>query len=81
LPGGSIGTQYIDLLNEELNYLSAGTFPSERVIVYCSVMLLCDRFVRKGSDIYRVLERRMTMWQNGQFDALLQEATCCDLSE
>jgi len=80
LPGGSIGKKYIDLLNEELNYSSAGAFPSERVIVYCSVMLQRDRLVRKGSGIHRLLERRMAMWQNGQFDALLQEATRCDLS-
>jgi len=74
LPGGSIGKKYIDLL---LHYLSAGAFPSERVIV---VMLQHDRLVRKGSDIRRLLEGRMAMWKNGQFDALLQEAARCDLS-
>ena len=80
LPGGSIGKKYIDILSEELHYLSAGAFPSERVIVFCSVMLQCDRLIRKGTDIRRLLERHMAMWQNRQFDALLQEAARCDLS-
>jgi len=52
LPGGSIGKKYIDLLNEELHYLSVGAFPSERIIVFCSVMLQRDGLVRKGSDIH-----------------------------
>jgi len=43
LSGGSVGK---NMLNEELHYLSAGAFPSERVIVFCSVMLQCDCMVR-----------------------------------
>ena len=80
LPGGLIGKKYIDILSEELHYLSAGAFPSERVIVFCSVMLQRDRLIWKGTDIRRLLERRMAMWQNRQFDALLQETARCDLS-
>ena len=42
LPGGSIGKKYIDLLCDELQYLSLGTYHSERVIVFCFVMLQRD---------------------------------------
>ena len=80
LPGGSTGKKYIDILNEELHYLFAGAFPSEKVIVFCSVMLQRDCLIRKGTDIYQLPERCMAMWQNGQFDALLQEARHCNLS-
>ena len=74
LPGGSIGKKYIDILNEKLHHLSAGAFLSERVIVFCSVILQSDHLIWKGTDSCQLLERHMAMWQNGQFDALLQEA-------
>ena len=80
LPGGSIGKKYIDLLCEELQYLSLGTYHSERVIVFCAMMLQRDRLVRKGCDIRRLLERRMKLWRDEQFDTLLQEAVRCDQS-
>ena len=80
LPGGSIGKKCIDLLCEELQYLSLGTYHSERVIVFCAMMLRRDRLVRKGCDIRRLLESRMKLWRDGQFDALLQEAVRCDQS-
>ena len=37
-------------------------------------MLQSDRLIWKGTDSRRLLEHHMAMWQNGQFDALLQEA-------
>ena len=55
LPGGSIGRKYIDLLCAELQHLSLGTYHSEQVIVFCSVMLQRDHLVRKGCDICRFL--------------------------
>ena len=36
--------------------------------------------MRKGCDIRRLLERRMNLWRDEQFDVLLQEAVCCDHS-
>ena len=74
LPGGSIGKKYIDLLCKELQYLSLGTYHSERVIVFCAMMLQRDRLVSKDCDIRYLLERSMKLWHDGQFDALLQEA-------
>ena len=62
LPGGSTGKHYVELLCDELRYLSLGTYCSERLIVFCSLMLQRDRFVRKGCDIRRLLERRMKLW-------------------
>ena len=39
LPGGSVGRRYVDLLVDEVNHLAAGNHPSERVLVYGSVIL------------------------------------------
>ena len=72
--------QYVELLCEELQYLSLGTYRSERLLVFCSLMLQRDRLVRKGCDIRRLLERRMKLWRDEQFDVLLQEAVRCDQS-
>ena len=80
LPGGSIGKKYIDLLCEELQYLSLGTYHSERVIVFGVMMLQRDCLVRKGCDIRHLLERRKKLWRDEQFDTLVQEAVRCDQS-
>ena len=78
LPGGSVGRRYVDLLVDEVNYLATVNYPSERVLVCGSVILQCDKSVKKGADIRRLLERQITLWQQGDFDLLLQEAERCD---
>ena len=78
LPGGSIGRKYVDVLTEEVSHLAAGNYPSERVLVYSSVILQRDRMVRKGADVRRLLERRIMLWRQDKFDLLLQEATRCN---
>jgi len=61
LPGGSIGKKYIDLLSDELQYLSLCTYYSECLIVFCSVILQRDHLVCKSCDIHHLLERRMNL--------------------
>ena len=78
LPGGSIGRKYIDVLTEEISHLAAGNYPSERVLVFSSVMLQRDRMVRKGADIRRLLDRRIKLWRQESYDLLLQEAARCN---
>ena len=80
LPDGSIGRKYIELLCAELHHLSLGTYHSERAIVFCSVMLQQDHLVHKGCDICRLLERRMNLWCDEQYDLLIQEAIHCNCS-
>ena len=78
LPGGSVGRKYVDALTDEVSHLASGNYPSERLIVFSSVILQCDRTVKKGCDIRRLLERRLGLWHEGKFDVLLQEAMRCD---
>ena len=78
LPGGAVGCQYVDLLSEEVAYLSSGNFSSDRLIVFSASMLQRDRMISKTVDIRGVLERRMRMWKDEEFDLLLQEAVRCD---
>ena len=77
IPGGPTGRRYVDLLTEEVQHLAVGNFPSERVLVFSSVMLQRDRMVCKGADIRRLLDRLIGQWCDGHFDLLVQEADCC----
>ena len=78
LSGGSVGRRYLDTLIDEANHLAAGNYPSERVLVCGSVILQCDKSVKKGADIRHLLKRRITLWQQDNFYLLLQEAERCD---
>ena len=68
------------MLTLKLQYLASGSYAAERVIVFSSVMLQHDRMVRKSCDIRRLLDRRLSLWQQEQFDVLLQEAVRCNRS-
>jgi len=78
LPGRSTGRQYVDVLANEVNYLACGTYPSERILVFSSVILQHDRMVRKGADVCRLLGKCLCLWQQENFDLLIQEANRCD---
>ena len=80
LPGGSIGKKYVNLPCDELQYLSLGTYRSECLIVFCSIILQGDRLVHKGCNIHRLVEHRMNLWQDKQYNVLLEEAAHCDQS-
>ena len=68
------------MLTEEVSYLAAGNYPSECVLVFSSVVMQRDHMIRKGSDVRRLLEQRLTLWRQESFDLLFQEATCRDQS-
>ena len=78
VPGGPIGRRYVDLLNSEVAQLGAGNYSAERLIVFSSLMLQRDRGVKKMADVRRLLERRMGLWESGEYDLLFQEALRCD---
>ena len=77
LPGGATGRHFVDLLSDEVRSLSHGAFKSERLIVFLSVMLQREIMVKKGTDIQRLLSRRMSLWQEGCIDLLIDEYECC----
>jgi hypothetical protein len=78
LPGGAVGREFVDSLTDEVNKLASGTHKSERVIVFCSVILQRDLLIKKAADIRRLLRRRLVMWHEAAFDALVQDAERCD---
>ena len=54
LPGGSIGKEFVGLLADEIRVLCNSLVKSERLIVFCGLLLQRDNMVKKGSDIRRL---------------------------
>ena len=77
LPGGSVGRHFVDMLANEINHLLHGLERSERLLVFLSVILQRDYSVKKGSDIRRLLMRRLSMWSDGLIDELVEEKLRC----
>ena len=67
-------------MTAELNYFALGHYPAECCLVFGSVILQKDRMIKKGSDICRLLEKHLNLWQEDKFDLLVKEATQCDHS-
>ena len=53
---------------------------SERLIVFQVVLLQHDTAVSKSADVRRLITRRLQLWEDSQFQVLLQEAECSDKS-
>ena len=80
LPSGNVGKEFVGVLAEEIKLVSERAFCSERVIVFCRVLLQRDRMVKKGCDIRLLMKRRFDVWRAGNFDGLVDEAVRCTKS-
>ena len=78
LPTGVVGRRYVTTLTAEIELLSQGIHASERLIVFSSVILQRDRMVKRAKEVRRTIDRRLSMWSDEKFDALVQEAVRCD---
>ena len=77
LPGGAVGREFVDLLTTEVRLLTDNSTISDRLMMFCLVILQRNHMVRVGSDVHRLLKRCMEMWKSKSFEALLCEAECC----
>ena len=77
LPSGSVGRDFVNLLSSEINLLGRGSSQSERVLVFLSAMLQWDPKVWKGTDICRLLDRRLQNWKKCNFENLVTEVEWC----
>ena len=71
------GRCYISVLSEEIIHLSRGNYPSDRLIVFSTVVLQCYKLVQTGIIIQRTLNGQMSMWEESKFHILVQEANRC----
>ena len=54
---------FVDLLTSEVRLLIDNSAFSDRLMMFCLVMLLRNHMVRVGSDVRRLLKLRMEMWK------------------
>ena len=78
LPGVATGRHYVDVLQDEVQQLAIGNHSSERVLVFSAVILQHDWMACTGGDIHRLIECWLSWWKDGNYDALMQEASRCD---
>lgn len=71
LPGGNVVKEFVGLLPDEISMLTEKRVNSERFIIFCRIVLQRDRLVKKGSDVRRLLKRRIDAWRNENFDELV----------
>ncbi len=65
-------------MTEEIQHFNSNNYPSERLIVFSSVILQRDKISTKGPAIRRLIDRRLSLWQQEKYNILLQEASRCD---
>ena len=69
LPGGAVGREFVDLLNMEIKMLNSELTKSERFITFLVAILQRGSMVKKGTDVRRLLKRRINAWKDEQFEA------------
>ena len=74
LPKNSTGKKFIHLLNTEINNIIERKSNSEKLIVFLTVILQKSKSITKSKDVKALLERRMTDWQNEQYDTVVKSA-------
>ena len=78
LPGGAVGREFVDILTFEVRLLIDNSAVSDCLMMFCPVMLQRNHKVRVGSDVHRLLKRRMELWKTNSFEVLrLCEAEWC----
>lgn len=78
LPNGNIPKTFIQTLTKEVEALSKSEFPSERLIIFISVMLQRNKMVKQAKDIRILLTQRLQHWDENNYDLLINEALSCN---
>ena len=77
LLSGRVAEDFVNMLADEVNELVSGNMKSERLIVFCSVILQRDQAIKKGADIRCLLNHRLDEWRQGMFKELVHELIRC----
>jgi hypothetical protein len=75
---GQVAKSIIGLLTEQVTALARREQSSEWIIIFQVTMLQRCKGVTQAADITRLLQRRIDMWRNKEYEALVQEAEKCN---
>ena len=78
LPNGNVGRKFVETLAQEIDLVAEKKTNSERLIVYQVLILQREALVSKSADVRRLIGKRLEMWENGLYDALMHDAERCD---
>ena len=77
LPKGKIGKLYVESLNDELNSFLESNSPSEKFLVYSSLILHCDPKIKIGTDVKLLIQERINAWKKGDLSLLVKSYLRC----
>ena len=72
-PKGGLGHRVVSTLAKEFTGVRERKWNSERPLIFAACILRKSRGVIRAADIRRRVERRLEMWTDGDFDALVQD--------
>ena len=78
---GRIGAAIITQFATELRGVRERKWNSERPLMFVACILRRRRGCVKAADIKRRIEKRLSLWQEGRFDALIQDITASALAD
>ena len=78
LPNGNVGRKFVETLAKEIDLVAEKKTNSERLIVYQVLILQREALVSKSADVRRLIGKRLEMWEDGLYDALMHDAERCD---
>ena len=73
-PKGKVGRQFVQLLSDEWQAVIDRKWNSERPLVFPMVVLATKLNVKAAKDVRSLLEQRMSLWMEGKFDVLVDDA-------
>jgi hypothetical protein len=78
-PGrGQVAKDFISIFTATILALAQKEQPSDWIIICQVTLLQRSKGVTQTADIKRLLERRINMWRNKEYEALVQEAERCN---
>ncbi len=80
-PQGRIGAAVITQLAAELRGVRERKWNSERPLAFAACVLRRRHGCVRAADIKRRIEKRLSLWQEGRFDALIQDITTSALAD
>ena len=80
IPTGRIGKSYVETLAEEIQLLYSSNVPSERCLVFSTLMLHKDPKQSTSKDLKNVIEQRLIDWKASNIAVLKQSFIRCSKS-